>query len=166
MRSASANRSILSCFVGGAAILVGASCGGPGLPPAGPQPGQVDVGYDTQPASDVTGSVTTLSTREFAGSKPTGLIEILRGRVPGLQISQGSGGGFILRIRGIGSLTSDMPPLLVIDGVNMSSTEADNALAGISSDDVVQVDVLKDIASTSIYGMSGAGGVIIVNTRR
>ncbi|MEX0907605.1 MAG: TonB-dependent receptor plug domain-containing protein [Gemmatimonadota bacterium] len=127
----------------------------------------MDVGYDTQPVGDVTGSVTSISTRQFAGSKPTGLIEILRGRVAGLQIIQGPGGrGFVLRIRGMSSLTSQVEPLLVVDGVSMSSDQADNALAGISSDDVRQVDVLKDVASTSIYGMRGAGGVIIVTTRR
>lgn len=151
----------------GAALSGILGCGGPGLPPAGPAPGEVDVGYGTQPAEDVTGAVSSVSGKDLADTRPLKIEELLQGRVAGLQvIPRADGSGFRLRLRGTNSLLADIEPLVVLDGIQISSDHLDSALAGLSPADIVQVDVLKDVASTSIYGMRGAGGVILITTRR
>ena len=149
----------------GAALIAVAACGGPGLPPAGPQPGDVDVGYGTQPGEQVTGAVTSVPGEPNSGGAR--IDELLRGRVAGLQIIPKPEGGYTFRIRGITTLTGEPPePLFVVDGNQVSAAQIENALAGLTRDDIRQVDVLKDIASTSVYGTRGVGGVIIINTKR
>ena len=71
-----------------------------------------------------------------------------------------------MRIRGVNSMANDREPLLIVDGIPIRSGGISSALAGLLPEDIKRIDVLKDIASTSIYGMSGAGGVIIITTRR
>lgn len=143
------------------------ACGGKGLPPAGPGPGEVDVGYGTQDAGGVTGAVTSIREEEVEGrSGPVRVEELLRGRVPGLQVLRGAGGRVSFRIRGPGSLLYDQEPLFVLDGVQLSPGTVQGALAGLTTKDIRQVDVLRDISSTSIYGSRGAGGVIIITTHR
>jgi TonB-dependent starch-binding outer membrane protein SusC len=131
-----------------------AACSAPGLPPAGPAPGHVEVGYGTQPEKKVTGSISSLNEQELGADRPIRMAEFLRGRVAGLEV-KGSG----LRIRGSNSL-------IVVDGVPITSGGLEAALAGLTHKDIRQVDVLKDVASTAIYGRRGAGGVIIINTWR
>ena len=146
--------------------LLTVSCGGPGLPPAGPKPGEADIGYDTKPTEKTTGAVSTVQTDKAGGNRPFTLEELLRGKVAGLQVVRGPGGTSIYRIRGVNSLLADKEPLFVVDGIQMTSASAEKALSGLSLSDIRQVDVLKDVASTSVYGTSGAGGVILITTRR
>jgi TonB-dependent starch-binding outer membrane protein SusC len=148
------------------AMLPLAACGAPGLPPAGPAPGEVDVGYDTQPAGEVTGAVSSLGAGQVGGDGPLRVEELLRGRVPGLQVIRQGGGRATFRIRGPSSLLHDQEPLFVVDGVQIAPGGVNAALAGLTTRDIRQVDVLKDISSTSIYGSRGAGGVILITTRR
>jgi TonB-dependent SusC/RagA subfamily outer membrane receptor len=152
--------------LGLAAPLVIAGCGGHGLDPAGPKPGEVDIGYGTRQEKDVTGAVSSVSAEELEDIRPVGIEELLRGRVAGLQILKGTGGQYRFRIRGTNSLLFDQDPLFVVDGVQIAPNSLHTALAGLTSQDIRQVDVLKDIASTSIYGSRGAGGVVIITTRR
>jgi len=147
-----------------AAALLGA-CGGPGLPPAGPKPGEVDIGYGTQEADKVTGAVSSLTEEEMGVARPIVFAELLRGRVPGLQIIK-QGTATVFRLRGQGSILNSQEPLFVVDGVQMSSTGARDAVAGLTTQDIRQIDVLRDLSSTSIYGMRAAGGVIIITTHR
>jgi TonB-dependent starch-binding outer membrane protein SusC len=150
-----------------AASAIAGACGGPGLPPAGPAPGSVDAGYGgSQPKDETTGAVTSLSDKGVAPPGAVGVEDLLRGRVPGLQIIKGAGGRVTFRIRGINSLQNDQEPLFIVDGVQISAGHVQSALAGVLPQDIRQIDVLKDVASTSVYGMRGAGGVIIINTRR
>lgn len=141
------------------ALLTG--CAAPGLPPAGPGPGEVEVGHGTRPEKQVTGSISSLNEKKLGGDRPIKMEEFLRGRVPGLEVVKGR-----LRIRGTNSLMSQQAPLIVVDGIPMSSADLDVALAGLTHKDIRQVDVLKDVASTAIYGLRGAGGVIVINTWR
>ena len=101
-----------------------------------------------------------------AGKRPVRLDELLQGKVAGLQVIRGADGRISYRIRGKDSLLANQEPLFVVDGVQMSSVAAATTIDGLSYEDIRQVDVLKDVASTSIYGTSGAGGVIIITTRR
>ncbi len=160
-------RTKISVILGGAMLFSLAGCGAPGLPPAGPAPGEVDIGYGTQEKERVTGAVTSLSDPQ-APPGPLRLEELLRGRVAGLEIIGLPNGGYKLRIRGISSLGpgQDQGPLVIVDGVQIAPSSLHTALAGLTRDDIRQVDVLKDVASTSIYGQRGAGGVVIITTRR
>jgi TonB-dependent SusC/RagA subfamily outer membrane receptor len=138
-----------------------AACSAPGLPPAGPAPGHVDVGYGTKPEKEVTGSISSLNEEKLGADRPIKMEEFLRGRVAGLEVK-----GNRLRIRGTNSLMSQPAPLIVVDGIPITSGGLEVALAGLTHKDIRQVDVLKDVASTAIYGLRGAGGVIIINTWR
>jgi TonB-dependent starch-binding outer membrane protein SusC len=151
----------------GAVFLVLAGCGGPGLPPGGPEPGEVDIGYDTQPADQVTGAVSSITGADATDTRSARIDELLRGRVAGLQIIPRPDGGYSFRIRGLDTIDQNPPePLFVVDGVQVRSDDIDSALSGLTRQDIRQVDVLRDIASTSIYGQRGVGGVVIISTRR
>ena len=145
-----------------------AACGGPGLPPAGPAPGEVDVGYDTQQAEKVTGAVSTVKPASDK-SAPLRVEDLLRGKAAGVQIMQLPNGTVSLRIRaapGTDQGGATIEPLIVLDGTPVSNGRLEEALAGLTRDDIRQVDVLKDLASTAIYGQRGAGGVIVITTTR
>lgn len=156
---------INAIFLGTAAGLLIAGCAGPDLPPAGPAPGEVDVGYGTRPASSTTGAVATVTEDETSSVNQLHIDELLRGRVAGLQVIS-TASGVTYRLRGQNSILSEQEPLFIVDGVPTTSVQLPFALSGVSTEDIRQIDVLKDVASTSIYGMRGAGGVIIITTRR
>lgn len=155
----------LSVTVAGAALIGAAACGAPGLPPGGPPEGHVDIGYGTQDESKVSGAVSSLTQEEMGVDRPVNLEELLRGRVPGLQILN-QGGVPVFRIRGTNSILLSQEPLFVVDGIQMSSYGAREALIGVTTRDIRQIDVLRDLSSTAIYGGRGAGGVIVITTHR
>jgi TonB-dependent starch-binding outer membrane protein SusC len=138
----------------------------------------VVVGYGTQRKVDLTGSVASVTRKEIVNKPFTSPDQILGGRVPGVNITNRSGdpGAPIdVRIRGIGT-TGTNQPLWVIDGVpivqttnvtvNTGSSTESNPLAGINTNDIESIDVLKDASASAIYGARAANGVIIVTTRR
>jgi TonB-linked SusC/RagA family outer membrane protein len=138
----------------------------------------VVVGYGTQRKVDLTGSVASVTRKDFVNKPFTSPDQILGGRVPGVNIANRSGdpGAPIdVRIRGIGT-TGNNQPLWVIDGVpivqtsnvtvNTGSSTESNPLAGINTNDIESIDVLKDASASAIYGARAANGVIIVTTRR
>ena len=153
-------------YLGGAAFLSIAGCGSRGLPDAGPAPGEVEVGYDTQEEAKVTGAVTSLGADRSGNGQRLTVEELLKGKVAGLVIMRSRGGRPVFRMRGQSSLLNDKEPLFVVDGVPVDANGVDVALSGLTRDDIRQIDVLKDVASTSIYGSRGSGGVIIITTRR
>ncbi|MGH7575763.1 MAG: TonB-dependent receptor plug domain-containing protein, partial [Longimicrobiales bacterium] len=67
---------------------------------------------------------------------------------------------------GDSSITGPQDPLFIVDGTPVDARAIETALAGLTRQDIRQVDVLKDVASTSIYGTRGVGGVIVITTRR
>jgi TonB-dependent starch-binding outer membrane protein SusC len=138
----------------------------------------VVVGYGTQRKVDLTGAVASVTRKDFVNKPFTSPDQILGGRVSGVNIANRSGdpGAPIdVRIRGIGT-TGTNQPLWVIDGVpivqttnvtvNTASQTETNPLAGINSNDIESIDVLKDASASAIYGARAANGVIIVTTRR
>src|SRR5688572_26311560 len=150
-----------------AMLLLLAACGGSGLPPAGPRPGEVDDGFGTKPADKSTGAVSTVTQKP---PMPLRLEDLLRGKAAGVQVITRPDGQQRLRIRGGNpSLTSDQveqDPLIIVDGVPIAQDALSTALAGLTVDEIKQVDVLKDAASTAVYGTRGAAGVIVINTTR
>jgi|SRR6185369_1158935 len=122
-----------------------------------------------QPAASVpqperTGAVSTASGAQLRGSEPAHLGELLRGRAAGLEVLAQPDGTYRLRIRG--NPSTEQEPLVIVDGIEVARGSLDSALAGLSRDDIKQVEVLKDVASTSSYGMRAAGGVILITTKR
>lgn len=142
----------------------------------------VMVGYVKKNISSLTGSTTTLKSGDIDTPSAISVDQALQGKVPGVVVNTTSGtpGSFQdIRIRGVGSFTASNSPLFVIDGVPMinGNTSADNAsttatlstlsaLASINNDDIESIVVLKDAASTAIYGARGSNGVIVINTKR
>lgn len=138
----------------------------------------VVVGYGTQRKADLTGAVASIGASEIVSKPITSPDQVLAGTLSGVNITNRSGdpaAPISVRIRGIGTPGVN-DPLWVIDGVpivqttnitvNTSSTTDSNPLAGINPNDIESIDVLKDAASTAIYGARAANGVIIVTTKR
>src|SRR5688572_13800744 len=150
-----------------ATLLLLAGCGGSGLPPAGPRPGEVHDGMATRPADKATGAVSAVTDKPPA---PLRLQDLLRGKAAGVQVVTLPDGKQRLRIRGGNpTLTPDLAeqePLIMVDGVPIGQDALETALAGLNADEIKQVDVLKDAASTAVYGTRGAAGVIVINTTR
>ena len=146
-----------------AALVVAGACAR-GSRGSTPRPvDSVDVGYGQQPKSKVTGAVSSLSEKELS-VRPLEIDELLRGKVAGLEVLQ-VGNGVTLRIRGTNSMLLNQEPLVIVDDVMIQEGRIGNALAGLTRDDIKSVSVLKDIASTSVYGSRGAGGVVLITTK-
>jgi len=114
-----------------------------------------------------TGAVSTVIPTT-TDARVTRVEEMLRG-VPGLEVTRTSDGGYRLRVRGARSIrgtSTDDDPLLVIDGITVSSESLGNTLSELSPGDIARIDVLKDAAATSAYGSRGANGVIVITTKR
>lgn len=124
----------------------------------------VVVGFGVQKRSNVSGATTTVKMDQILGSRPvTNVNSALQGVVAGLQVINTSGQpgstGTALELRGFGSINNATPPLILLDNV-------ETALSNINPSDIKTVTVLKDAASTSIYGAKGAWGVILITTKR
>lgn len=122
----------------------------------------VSIGYQRIRKSDVTGAIASVKAEELNLSAPK-LSQALVGKVAGVQVMQTSGApydGTKMRVRGMGSINAGSDPLYVIDGY-----PAGNNL-NINPNDIESFDVLKDAASAAIYGSRGAGGVILITTKR
>jgi len=152
-------RTAIGCALALAAL---ASCGRHGSSQRErPEPDEtVSVGYGTQSQRDRTGAVTSISPTD-ADTRVARVEELLRARVPGLQVLRLPNGDYTLRIRG-----QRGEPLLVIDDMPVPSGALGAALAALAPRDIARIDVLKDAAATAIYGTRGANGVIIIKTRR
>ena len=159
----STTRRTLITLAGAGALFGVSACSHRAGPTSHPTGDSVQVGYGAQPKDKVSGSVTTLSDADIV-SRPQRIEELLRGKVPGLVIL-GSGADLQLRLRGTNSMTLEQEPLVIVDDVMLQAGNIGHALAGLSPDDIKQVSVLRDVSSTSIYGMRGAGGVIIIKTK-
>jgi TonB-dependent SusC/RagA subfamily outer membrane receptor len=112
--------------------------------------------------------VTSISPTD-ADARVARVEELLRARVPGLEVLRLPNGDYTLRIRGQRGLrgaTADEEPLLVIDDMPVPSGSIGATLAGLAPRDIARIDVLKDAAATAIYGARGANGVIIIKTQR
>lgn len=132
------------------------------------------VGYGTQTARTVTGSISKIAGESIANLSTTSFDQQLAGRAAGVQVTLGSGNTNAsprVRIRGINSINNSRNPLWVVDGVPISTSgvgasTSTNALADINPDDILSIDVLKDGAATAIYGSRAANGVILITTKR
>lgn len=92
--------------------------------------------------------------------------ELLEGRVAGLQVIRLANGDVSLRIRGTNSLMEQGDPLVIIDGMTVTPGNLSRALRSLKPQEIEDIKVLKDVSSTSMYGMAGAHGVILITTKR
>lgn len=132
----------------------------------------VVIGYGTARKRDLTGSVTTVSAKDFQKGSITTPEQLIQGKVAGVSISSNGGApgsGSTIRIRGGASLNASNNPLIVIDGVpvdNNGISGAANALALINPNDIESFNILKDASATAIYGSRASNGVIIITTKK
>ncbi|MEH6659760.1 TonB-dependent receptor [Leeuwenhoekiella marinoflava] len=122
----------------------------------------VITGYGEQSRRNVTGSIASINPEEITAIPTSDVTEMLEGRLPGVQIMSDNspGGGTSIRVRGFGTINNN-DPLVVIDGVPVS-----NGLNGINPLDIETIQVLKDAASSSIYGSRAANGVVVITTKK
>lgn len=120
--------------------------------------------YGKSTKASFTGSASVVKADEIAKLAPTNISEGLQGLSPGLQIINNSGRAgedAVIMIRGLGSMTAGSNPLIVLDGI-----PTDAALNSINYSDIESISVLKDAASTSLYGSRAGNGVIMITTKR
>ncbi len=126
----------------------------------------VAVAYGTMKKKDLTGSISTISNDLIETQANSTVTKALEGAVPGIQVSAIDGQPGLdmgIRVRGLGSTTqNNSNALIVIDGV---PAQGDNPLSTINPKDIASVTVLKDAASTALYGSRGSNGVVLVTTK-
>jgi TonB-linked SusC/RagA family outer membrane protein len=122
----------------------------------------VVVGYGTQRKEEITSSISRVSEEEFNKGNINNPVQLLQGKVAGLQIARPGGNpneDFSIRLRGLSTLGANAEPLVIIDGVIGGS------LNTIDPNDIESIDVLKDASAGAIYGTRASTGVIIVTTK-
>jgi TonB-dependent starch-binding outer membrane protein SusC len=125
----------------------------------------VVVGYGTQKKSDLTSAISKVESKDIMQRVTPRLDEALQGQLSGVSVQQTSGvpgSAPLIRVRGIGSISSGNAPLFVIDGFPVE----DNTIIGnLNMNDVESIEVLKDAASAAIYGSRGSNGVVLITTK-
>jgi TonB-linked SusC/RagA family outer membrane protein len=124
----------------------------------------VVVGYGSQIKKEVSGSITSISGAELKDMPVSTIAQKLQGRLAGVQINQTTGQpgqGMNVRIRGQLSVSGGSAPLYVVDGFPITGD-----INAINPDEIEDITVLKDAASTSLYGSRAANGVILITTKK
>ena len=124
----------------------------------------VVVAYGTVNKKDFTGSAASLDSKKLEVRPVTNATNALEGITSGVQFTSASGqpgSSGSIRIRGFGSINADSAPLYVVDGVPF-----DGSISNINSDDIESITVLKDAASSALYGARAANGVVLITTKK
>ncbi|MBK7870312.1 MAG: TonB-dependent receptor [Saprospiraceae bacterium] len=123
----------------------------------------VVIGYGQIKKSNVVGSIVSVKPEDLRKVPTTNVIESLQGKLPGVDITRSSGqagAGINVVVRGNRSLTASNSPLFIVDGIQY------NSIQDLNPNDIQSMEVLKDAASTAIYGSRGANGVILITTKK
>ncbi|WP_162845342.1 SusC/RagA family TonB-linked outer membrane protein [Flavobacterium arcticum] len=132
----------------------------------------VVIGYGTTTKRDATGSLTTVTTKDFNKGAITSADQLLTGRSPGVRITSAGGqpdSAPNIRIRGGSSLGAQNNPLIIIDGIPLDFVNpagVSNPLSLVNPNDVESFTILKDASATAIYGSRASNGVIIITTKK
>ncbi|MBR5069514.1 MAG: TonB-dependent receptor [Bacteroidales bacterium] len=121
----------------------------------------VVIGYGAVKKRDLTGAVASVKSDEIVKTPTTNVMEALQGQVAGFDITRSTGevgASMNMTLRGNRSIYGNNAPLFIIDGMEGSYDE-------LNTNDIASVEVLKDAASTAIYGAAGANGVVIITTK-
>lgn len=160
---------------GGLVLSVG--CGGSATPPDGPTPKASPAAPNARPGNEKTGATDSIPASALGEQHVQDIAELLQSRVPGLRVVRLPNGDLSLRIRGGDmslqsgadgtiSATSAGEPLIVIDGMPVSEGQVSNTLRALNPHEIDSIQVLKDVSSTSSYGMRGAHGVILISMKK
>ncbi len=132
----------------------------------------VVIGYGSARKKDLTGSVSTVSSKDFIKGAITTPEQLIIGKVAGVAITSNGGApgsGSTIRVRGGSSLSASNDPLIVVDGMPLSN----NGISGVASplsminpNDIETFTILKDASATAIYGSRASNGVILITTKR
>jgi TonB-linked SusC/RagA family outer membrane protein len=123
----------------------------------------VVVGYGTQQREDITGAISTVSSKELRDAPVAQVAQMLQGKLSGVRIDQTSGRpgeGMNIKIRGAVSITAGANPLYVVDGMPISGD-----INTINPAEIESISVLKDAASASLYGSRAGNGVVLIQTK-
>lgn len=123
----------------------------------------VVVGYGTQKKKDLTGAVSVVTAADIANRPIVNAGEALQGKAAGVQVTSNSGkpgAGLSIRVRGSSSISAGNDPLYVVDGIPMTDISSYNPA------DFESISVLKDAASSAIYGTRAANGVVVITTKK
>lgn len=139
----------------------------------------VVIGYGSVTKKDVTGAISTVSSKDFQTGNIVTPEQLIAGKVAGVQITSNGGapgGGSTIKIRGSASLTASNDPLIIVDGLPITDgTKTDgkfglaglgNPLSLINPNDIETFTVLKDASATAIYGSRASNGVIMITTKK
>jgi len=131
----------------------------------------VAIGYGTVRKSDATGSVMSVDADQLNKGLATSPADLLQGKSAGVQIIDNGGsptGSSTIRIRGGSSLSASNDPLIVVDGLPISSTgiSGGDVLSTINPNDIESFSILKDASATAIYGSRASNGVILITTKK
>ncbi|MFT4524795.1 MAG: TonB-linked SusC/RagA family outer membrane protein [Bacteroidia bacterium] len=137
----------------------------------------VVVGYGTTLKRDVAGSISSISVKEIEKSPQTSIDQTLQGQAAGVSVTSQNGiaGSAVkINIRGTNSIAAGSQPLVVVDGIPITTGSFDpgnlgsgsNVLSDINPNDIESIDILKDAAATAIYGSRGANGVVLITTKK
>ena len=121
----------------------------------------VVIGYGTQRKGDITSAITSVKAEDFAQGNIRDAGDLIKGKVAGLSITNGSGdpsAASSIRLRGIISLKGGNSPLVLVDGL-------EGSLSSVAPENIESIDVLKDASAAAIYGTRGAAGVILITTK-
>lgn len=144
----------------------------------------VVIGYGTRRRADVTTSISSVSAKDIKDLPVAGIDQAIQGKVSGVTVTNNSGqpgGGVSIKVRGVTTINSN-DPLIVIDGVPFVSNTRSSAgyqglggsdgqtgnsvMATLNPNDIESVDVLKDASAQAIYGSQAANGVIMITTKK
>lgn len=125
----------------------------------------VVIGYGTTTKKEITGSVTTVKSDDFNKGDISNPMQLIQGRVPGLNITKVSGGnpnkGYQIQLRGLNTLSGGKSPLIIVDGIIGTNT-----LDMLDPNEIESIDVLKDGSAAAIYGTRATNGVILITTKK
>jgi TonB-dependent starch-binding outer membrane protein SusC len=135
----------------------------------------VVTGYGTiRKRRDEAGAISSVSAAQLENKPNVSFDKALQGKAAGVFVQSNNGipgGNINVRIRGAGSITAGNDPLYIVDGIQLNTRNdagftQSNPLSFLSNDDIQSIDILKDAASTAIYGSNAANGVVIVTTKK
>ena len=122
----------------------------------------VVVGYGTMKRSDLTGSVSSVSSKSLENFKTGNVLDALGGQVAGVNITTADGtpgSGFNIIVRGVSTVNGDSSPLYIVDGFEVENIDH------IANQDIASIEILKDASAAAIYGARAANGVVLVTTK-
>ncbi len=138
-----------------------------------PQTGSLNevvvLAFGTQKKINVTGAISTVSGKDLVSTPVSNITNALVGSAPGISSTQTSGepgaNSSAIHIRGVATY-GNSTPLIVIDGIEQAAENPYDQMNAMDANEIASVSILKDAASTAVYGIRGANGVIIITTKR